>query len=485
MHPPRTLRPLAAALLALVLAACSGGILRPPVPVAQAPNSAPAAPAAEQAPSATSAPEPTDPPPTSAPEPTAPPPTATPASPTPAPPTPTPVPIPPTPTLAPLSADERAALFDEVWALVRDRYVYRDYRGLDWEEVRAEFVARVAAAEGEEEFYALLEELIDRLGDEHSRFDTPQEVAEEAERFNGTLTYAGIGALVRELPEGVLITRLARGGPAELSGLQPRDLILAVDGVPVSDTVRLGPEGPIGAVRGAPGTTVRLTVSAPDGQVREVAIVRQVIPGDAFPPVEGRRLPGTDIGLVAIETFSVAELDGLVRAELERLAAAGPLDGLVLDVRSNGGGRIDLLLATLGLLVDGGSIGVSEGRRGSRPLEIPPDTTLPQLEGVPVVVLIGEDTVSAAEMFAAGLQALGRAQVVGVPSAGNTENLIGHDLPDGSRLWLAELVFRLPDGTLIEGRGVQPDRLVEAEWWRFSPEEDPQVLAAVELLQAH
>jgi carboxyl-terminal processing protease len=75
--------------------------------------------------------------------------------------------------------------------------------------------------------------------------------------------------------------------------------------------------------------------------------------------------------------------------------------------------------------------------------------------------------------------------VVGVPSAGNTENLIGHDLSDGSRLWLAELVFRLPDGALIEGRGVQPDQVVEAEWWRFSREQDPQVIAAVELLRSN
>jgi C-terminal processing protease CtpA/Prc len=116
---------------------------------------------------------------------------------------------------------------------------------------------------------------------------------------------------------------------------------------------------------------------------------------------------------------------------------------------------------------------------------IPEDQALPQLEGVPVAVLIGEDTVSAAEMFAGGMQALGRARVVGVPSAGNTENLIGHQLSDGSRLWLAELVFRLPDGTLIEGRGVQPDRLVEAEWWRFPPAEDPQIQAAVALLLAN
>jgi carboxyl-terminal processing protease len=82
-------------------------------------------------------------------------------------------------------------------------------------------------------------------------------------------------------------------------------------------------------------------------------------------------------------------------------------------------------------------------------------------------------------MFAAALQARVRARVVGLPSAGNTENLNGHDFDDGSRLWLAEYAYRLPDGSQIEGRGVQPDRVVDAEWWRFLPADDPQVLAAV------
>jgi C-terminal peptidase prc len=281
----------------------------------------------------------------------------------------------------------------------------------------------------------------------------------------------------------VIITRLARGGPAEEAGIEPRDMIVAVNGTPVSDTVTIGPGGPIGAVRGEPGTTVSLTVRTHLGQMRELSLVRRVIPGDAFPAVEGRRLGGSDIGLLMIETFSAADLERLARAELQRLVASGPLDGLVVDVRGNGGGRVDLLLEVVGLFVDGGTIGTSEGRMGSRELQIPSDDIVPYLAGVPVVVLTGEDTVSAAEMFAGGLQALGRARVVGKPSAGNTENLLGHNLPDGSRLWLAELVFRLPDGTLIEGAGVQPDQLVEADWWRYPIEEDPQILAAVEILR--
>ncbi|NWG21720.1 MAG: PDZ domain-containing protein [Chloroflexi bacterium] len=398
-------------------------------------------------------------------------------------PTITPYPLIPTPTLAALMPDERTAIFDEIWTLVRDRYVYEDYGGIDWEAVRSEFEPLVVAAGTEAEFYALIEQMIGRLGDDHTRFDTPQDVAEEMARFDGALAYAGIGAMIRTLPDGVMITRLARGGPAEQAGLRPRDLIIAVNGIPISDTTAFGSGGPISMVRGQPGTPVRLSVRSGERPPRDVTVIRQVIPPDAFPSVEGQRLPGTGVGLVLIDTFALAELDGRVAATIAALNQSGPLDGLILDVRGNGGGRIDLLRRTLGLFIDGGSIGSSSGRNRSFSLDVPSGQTLPLLEGVPIVVLTGDETASAAEMFAAGLQVRGRARIVGMPSAGNTENLIGYDLDDGSRFWLAELVFRLPDGSLIEGRGVQPDLVVDAEWWRYDIENDPQVQAALGLLQ--
>lgn len=414
-----------------------------------------------------------------------PPPTPT-ATPTPAPtatPTVTPYPLLPTPTLAPLSANERQAVFEDVWTLVRDRYVYEDYGGVDWEAVRREFEPRIARAASEADFYALIEEMVGRLGDDHTRFDTPQEVAEEAARFDGGVAYAGIGAMIRELEEGILITRLAPGGPAEQAGLQPRDLIIAVNGVPVSDTVTFGPGGPITVVRGQPGTPVQLRIIDTTGAIRDVTVIRQVIPPDAFPTVEARRVPGTDIGVVLIDTFNISALDERVTDAIMSLYQSGPLDGLILDVRTNGGGRLDMLRRTLGLFIDGGTIGSSSGRDRSYSIDVPSGKTLPLLEQMPIIVLTSDETASAAEMFAAGMQFRGRARVIGTPSAGNTENLIGYDLDDGSRFWLAELVFRLPDGSLLEGQGVQPDRVVEVDWWRYAFENDPQIMAAVEELR--
>jgi len=389
------------------------------------------------------------------------------------------VPLAPTATLAPVGAEQRQQIFDEVWTLVRDSYLYDDFNGVDWEAVRGEFAPRVAAAEQPEAFYGLMRELIDRLGDDHSRFESPQEVAAQQAEFEGELQYGGIGAVIRDTDEGGLVVSVAAGGPAERAGIQPRELIVAVNGIPFVDAEAFGPEGPLGMVRGEPGTPVRLTVRSGAGDEREIDVFREVIDQDVFNRVTSRRLGDGRFGYVEVPSFYVAELDTHVRAAVEGLLRDGPLEGLIVDVRNNSGGYVHLMRATIGLFHDGGSIGSTRGRGDGEEQLIPSGQAIPSMAEVPMAVLISDETASAAEMFAAGMQVLGRARVVGVPSAGNTENLYSYSFDDGSRLLMAQVAYRRPDGTLIEGQGVTPDREVSVEWWRYPLDSDPQVLAAI------
>lgn len=400
--------------------------------------------------------------------------------------TPTPAPvatIAPTPTLAPLSREERLNIFQEVWETVRDNYLYEDFNGLDWQAVRAEVQPKVEAAATPEEFYAIMREMIARLGDDHSRFESPQEVAAQIAEARGQLQYGGIGVSVRTVDEGGLITRVVPGGPADQAGILPRDLIVAVNGIPFNDPEAFGPEGAIGAVRGLPGTSVRLTIKRGDEEPRDVEVTRTIIDIAIFNQVTAERLTG-DIGLLYIPSFYVDNADAQARDALTALLAGGPLRGMIIDVRDNSGGYIHVMRNIIALFHDGGSIGASVGRNEREEQRIPRGRTIPELTMIPVVILISEETASAAEMFTAGMRILRQATVVGVPSSGNTENLYGYDFSDGSRLLLAEVAYQLPDGTLIEGTGIIPDVLIEAEWWRFPPEQDPQLLAAQEILNA-
>jgi C-terminal processing protease CtpA/Prc len=99
------------------------------------------------------------------------------------------------------------------------------------------------------------------------------------------------------------------------------------------------------------------------------------------------------------------------------------------------------------------------------------------------VVLVDEGSESASEMMTAALQYAGRAQVVGVPSAGNTETVFPYDFDDGSRLWLAEEGFQLPDGTTLEGTGVIPEEQIDVDWSEYPESDDPHILKAIELIE--
>ena len=390
--------------------------------------------------------------------------------------------IAPTPTLAPLSQEERLRIFRQVWETVRDNYLYEDYNGLDWQAVRAELEPQVAAATNPADFYAIMRDMIARLGDEHSRFESPQEVAAQIAEARGQLQYGGIGVSVRTIDEGGLITRVVPGGPADQAGILPRDVIVAVNGIPFNDPEAFGPEGAIGAVRGIPGTSVLLTIKRGNEPPREIEVMRAVIDIAIFNRITAERL-SDDIALLTIPSFYVDNADTQARDALNTLLAGGPVRGLIIDVRDNSGGYIHVMRNIIALFHDGGSIGASVGRRDREEQRIPRGQTIPALTNIPLVVLIGEETASAAEMFAAGMRLLRQATIVGVPSAGNTENLYGYDFSDGSRLLLAEVAYQLPDGTLIEGVGVAPDVLLAAEWWRFPPAADPQLQAAIQLLR--
>ncbi|MBC8077506.1 MAG: PDZ domain-containing protein, partial [Chloroflexales bacterium] len=157
---------------------------------------------------------------------------------------PTDLPLEPTATLEPLTRRQRLRIFDAVWELVRDRYLYEDYRGLDWNEVRDRYRPRALAADDPALFYDAVAQMIDELGDDHSQFESPQQVAEDEAEFAGSLRYAGIGAQIRDAEEGGFVVRLVAGGPAEQAGLRHGDVVLAVAGKPFTDTAAFGPLGP-------------------------------------------------------------------------------------------------------------------------------------------------------------------------------------------------------------------------------------------------
>lgn len=390
-------------------------------------------------------------------------------------PTHTPTPTPsiaarPSPTAAPLSALERQQIFQEVWQLVADNYVYHDYNGVDWEKIREVYAPLVASAQSDDEFYGYMAEMVAQLGDEHSRFMPPAAVVSEDEIVAGR-EMQGIGVMTRMTADGAFVKVVFPDSPAARAGLRPRDRIIAVDGRPY--------QYDDGDLQGPVGSSVRLNIVRPGEKPRDIVLVREEVQGRIVPYYQ--RFPG-DIGYLWITTMWASDMGEQVSGALTELVADGRLNGLIIDLRGNPGGWSHVLAGILSHFVRG-QVGVFFGRHEIRPLEVS-QSAGPDLRRLPLVVLIDGDTSSYAEVLAAVLQREANARVVGVPSAGNTETIYPYTLHDGSRIWLAREGFRLQNGVSLEGRGVQPDATVDVDWTRYSVEDDPQILEALHLLGA-
>lgn len=362
-------------------------------------------------------------------------------------------------------AAARQALFEKTWRTVNEYYVDPDFNDVAWDAVWQEFLPQVRAAETDAAFYALMQAMVTRLGDNHSRFLPPAAAVAEEATYNGNGTQYGVGIVTYPSSHGLMIQHVFANSPASNADLRPRDRIVQINDL-------APPNG--SALHGAAGSTVKLTVLRPaDNTLRTVSLTRQHVAGRISPSTH--RLPN-NIGYLAIPTLWVDDIDRQVSSALTDLVVQQQVQGLVLDLRGNPGGWRSVMTGILGHFVQG-RVGTFYSRHANEALRVD-STTTPDLRGVPLAVLIDENTASYAEVLAAVLQAEADAYIVGVPSAGNTETIYAYELEDGSRLWLAQEDFRLRSGDTLEDRGVQPDETITTDWTLSSLDDDPHIRAA-------
>jgi carboxyl-terminal processing protease len=373
-----------------------------------------------------------------------------------------------------VAQDEQLNILRELGDVVESIYVYPDYNGKDWNEIETRYRAKIETGLDTPSFYTEMTAMIEELGDEHSFFLSPIEVAESEAELRGELEFVGVGIYGQtdvERGRFVVISTFP-GSPAEHAGIQHHDSILLVDGFPIED--EFGDR-----LRGPQCSAVVLTVQSPGQAPREAMLVRYTIRGNV--PVDARMVAtadGSKIGYIFIPSF----FDETMPEQIENaLNQFGPLDGLILDVRMNGGGSSSVAYPIMEYFIQG-RLGQFVSREESRALELEANE-IQNSQTVPLVVMVSEDTVSFGEIFAGVLQDAGRARVVGETSLGNVEVLHGYGFEDGSQVWLAAETFTSAfSDENWEETGIIPDVQAFAEWDTFDFETDPSIAAAVNLL---
>ena len=299
---------------------------------------------------------------------------------------------------------------------------------------------------------AAIEGVLADLDDRYTLLLRPEQAALEASDTSGQ--FGGIGSMVEWSEEdlAIRITEPFPGSPAAEAGLVVGDLVIAVDGEPVSE---LGMTGATAKVRGPVDTAVRLDIRRGTEEF-ELVIVRAIIEM----PTTSHELIGPDssIGYVRLHTFNALAADKL-RDVIEGFEDAG-VEGMILDLRGNGGGLLDVSVEVAGLLAGRGLVvsqkysdGREEEHRAKHRAVLSWDT--------PLVVLVNRSSASASELVSGALQDKGRAVLMGEPTLGKGSVQVTHMLADESQIRVTNSLWYTPKGRSINGEGLVPDVLID------------------------
>jgi carboxyl-terminal processing protease len=332
----------------------------------------------------------------------------------------------------PLDAEADFALMAQAWNAIHDHYVDRAS------------IKPIPLA------YGAISGMVAALGDTgHSVFLSPEMIKEEEEFTAGK--YQGIGAEVRMKEGHVVIVTPLDGSPAQKAGLQPGQVILAVNG---QDITGLNLFQVVKRISGPAGTSVTLRIfDSKTGLTREVSLVRAAI---TMNNVTWRRLPVTGIAHLRIAAFSQGVTGDLKKA-LGAIMAQN-IKGLILDLRNNPGGLLNEAVSTASQFLAGGQVLLEKSADGRiTSVAVEQGAMAPS---IPMVVLLNGGTASAAEIVAGALQDHRRASLVGLTTFGTGTVLEQFPLSDGSALLLAVQEWLTPNGSQIWHKGIPPDFVV-------------------------
>jgi len=340
-----------------------------------------------------------------------------------------------------------------------------------WSLVEADFVDQ--PVDHEIMMRGAIDGMLDSLGDQHTSYLDP----DMFERANATLEgeeYEGIGAWVDITGDYLTIISPMPDSPAEKAGLQPGDKVFAVDGDDMT---------------GIDGEVVRQRVIGPKDSIVKLTIIREGVeePFDVEVKRSSIMVPTIDYemredNIAYIRLFTFGESTGKdLKAALKELLKENP-EGLILDLRYNGGGFLDTAIQVVSEFIGDGVVMYEEfgdgkrktynARRGGTATEIP------------LVVLINEGSASASEIVAGAIQDRGRGKLVGTTSFGKGSVQVYTPLRNEQgavRITIAR--WLTPDNHQIMGIGLEPDLVVEISEEDFQNDIDLQLDKAVELLK--
>ncbi len=321
--------------------------------------------------------------------------------------------------------------------------------------------------------YGAISGAIDSLGDPYSRFFAPDDAQKFEEDIEGN--FGGIGAEIGIRDEELLIIAPLKGNPAEAAGLRASDRILRIDDTAV--TADMSVDEAVKLIRGAVGTDVTLLIDREGwSEPKPFTIMR----GDIVVPTLDSEMLDGDIAYVHLYTFNANAPLAFYQASVAALLKGSR--GLLLDLRGNPGGYLEVATTIAGWFMDRGKLVVEEHFPGGMVRPFYANGT-GAWKSVPVVVLVDGGSASASEILAGALRDERGATIVGTKTFGKGTVQEVETLSDGSKVKVSVAEWVTPEGHHIDGKGITPDVEVPLSAEDADAGKDPQLDKALEVLQ--
>lgn len=352
---------------------------------------------------------------------------------------------------------------------VRDTLV-GDSRGQVFEQVLDKIEADYYKKPSEDKLLDVaLTAVVDSLDDRFSHYLTPR--LKDANDLTRVERFEGVGLMVDEIKAGLRIVTVYEGGPAARAGLRPGDAIVAVGKTSLKGKRSAASTA---LIKGRAGTEVRLTIRR-KGRTFTRTMLRQAV----SIPITSSKIESYDgarYGYVRLDQFRAGA--GRMVAQRTRKLLKDGIDGIVLDLRGNGGGLLDEGVNVASVFLDKGTVVSTKGRnRPERKFEAEGDAISAK---VPVVVLVDAGTASASEIVTGALQDRGRATVVGTRTFGKGVFQEVEPLPNGGALDITVGEYFTPKGRNLGPRDGKPGGITP----EVKAQDDPKTAKDEALQQA-
>ncbi len=295
--------------------------------------------------------------------------------------------------------------------------------------------------------------MVESLNDPYSEYKPRNEAEAESDELQGAFT--GIGAYLSVAEGKIVVESIFRGSPAERAGLLPKDVLLSVNGESLQG---LTLSEAVAKIRGPKGTKAKLHVKR---EAIAVPIDLELVRDRIDMVTVYSEFPEEGIGYLVIRKFG-ADTASRVAEEVDDLEK-GELQALVIDLRDNPGGMVQTAELIASQFIPAGKPIVQYGYKDGTAQTIVSKEGLSQPKPYPIIVLVNQETASAAEMLAGALKVSAGASLIGERTYGKGLVQIPFDkeLEDGSLIKLTVSKWMLPDGSWVNETGIVPDTEVK------------------------